>query len=656
MSDRSELLARISAWVAGDPDAECRAEIAALVEKAGLGRVDGKADGAAGAALAELEDRFADALRFGTAGLRGAMAAGPNRMNRAVVIRAARGLADYLGHQGWEGRVPRVVIGNDARHHSREFARDSAAVVVAAGGEALLLPDQVPTPVLAFAVRRLGADAGVMVTASHNPACDNGYKVYLGGRAVTDPERGVQIVPPYDTQIAACIEAVGPANEVPRAESGWVDVGPELVEAYVAAIAGRGDGSNGLVGCESLGQPEGPFEPSPDLPDGGQGDGSSGPWHSTQPANENGPEEPSPGSPGSEEPSPEVLPAPIRIVHTAMHGVGSGIALESLRRCGFEDVVPVPEQREPDPDFPTVAFPNPEEPGAIDLAVALARRVDADVVIANDPDADRCAVAVLDQREQANGGWRMLHGDELGSVLGEDAASRIATEGDSPGNVPSVPPVLVDSLVSSRLLGEIAAAHGVAYRRTLTGFKWMGRVPGLAYAYEEAIGYCVRPDLVHDKDGLSTGLAVARLVARLKAQGRTIVDVLDDLARAHNLHLSGQLAVRFADPGQIAATVQRLREAPPAAIAGSPVTQVADLAGGYDDLPPTDGVLLLTARDDRVIVRPSGTEPKVKCYLEVIMPVAPDASFDDLTAIRARATERVGTIKADLDATVFAKS
>ncbi len=689
-----DLLGRIRDWMAADPDATCRAEIAALAQAAGLPGLAVFPDGAprvsqasqpsgpapsegelstaglpsslshasqAGSsgsapvpaeptagegpvcelspaeALAELEDRFSGTLQFGTAGLRGQMAAGPNRMNRAVVIRAAKGLIDYLnGRQAeWGGRPPRVVIGNDARHHSREFAEDSAAVIHAAGGEVLLLPTQLPTPVLAFAVRYLEADAGVMVTASHNPALDNGYKVYFGGRSVTAPERGAQIVPPYDAQISACIEAAGPASAIPRSASGWTDVGPELAEAYVAAIVG------------GVGQPGVP---------------------------------------------PERPATPIRIVHTAMHGVGSQVALESLKRSGFTDVAPVPEQQQPDPDFPTVSFPNPEEPGALDLALALAQRVDADVVIANDPDADRCAVAVKDPREQANGGWRQLHGDELGCVLGEDLAGRLeadrnassggqavpsaattsgsassadparsasALPGDAaqPISAPALPEVgdtLVNSIVSSRLLGEIARAHGVPYQRTLTGFKWMGRVPGLAYAYEEAIGYCVRPDLVHDKDGLSTGVAVARLVARLKASGQTLVGLLDDLARAHGLHLTSQLAVRFADRGDIVATVARLREAPPSALADSPVTAVADLADGYDGLPPTDGILLLTARDDRVIVRPSGTEPKVKCYLEVVEPVASDASFDALTAARSAAAERLEALKDDLRYTIFA--
>ncbi len=572
MEDKMALMADVAAWIAADPDEACRAELTELAERAA----------ADPAAMEELEDRFAGTLQFGTAGLRGQMAAGPNRMNRAIVIRAARGLIDYLNatlapaaaddKDPNRSRPPVVVIGNDARHHSREFAVDTAAIVTAAGGRALLLPSQLPTPVLAFAVRHLGADAGVMVTASHNPPLDNGYKVYLGGRMVPDPERGVQIVPPYDAAISAMIAAAPPANQVPQ-QGGWTDLGPEILEDYLKAIA--------------------------------------------------------------EGPEPE---AAIRIVHTAMHGVGSVPAFSALARAGFTDVHPVREQQEPDPDFPTVSFPNPEEPGALDLAMALAADVDADVVIASDPDADRCAVAVNDPRA----GWRALHGDELGAILGEAAASQA---GDG---------ILVNSIVSSRQLAVIAASHGVRYAHTLTGFKWMGRVPGLAFAYEEAIGYCVRPDLVRDKDGLSTAVMVARLVSHLKAQGKTLIDLLDDLARQHGLYRSSQLAVRFADLDQIPQTMARLRANPPRTLAASPVTTLADLGEGYDGLPPTDGILLLTADDDRVVIRPSGTEPKVKCYLEVIIPVDAAADFDALTSARNSAAARLAAITSDLQHDVFA--
>ena len=548
----SELLDQVAAWIDGDVDEACQDELRQLAAR--LDQVG----------LAELEDRFQARLQFGTAGLRGAMGAGPNRMNRAVVIQAARGLIDYLGAAVDR---PKVIIGNDARYHSRQFAMDTAGVVTAAGGEAWLLPDQVPTPLLAYAVRLYGADAGVMVTASHNPAADNGYKVYLGGRMVSDHERGVQIVPPHDSAIAERIAATPPANQIPRAD-GWTDCGDEVLENYLGAIT-AGD----------------------------------------QPA------------------------CPIRIVHTAMHGVGSAPALAALDRAGFTDVVSVAAQRTPDPDFPTVSFPNPEEAGAMDLAFQLAEQVGADVVIANDPDADRCAVGILDPRQ----GWRRLHGDELGAVL----ASALG---------PDTPGVLASSIVSSRQLAAIAAEQQRPYQPTLTGFKWMGRVPGLAFAYEEAIGYCVRPDLVRDKDGLSTAVAVARLVAHLKAVGQTIVDRLDDLARTHGLYLTSQLSVRCTDLSAIPAMMEGLRTNPIKTLADSPVTEVADLADGWQGLPPTDGILMLTTANDRVIIRPSGTEPKVKSYLEVICPVDPRASFDDLTRVRAEATARLNALISDISA------
>jgi len=581
-----DLLRDVYAWIDTDIDEADKAELRAL---AGQAPDDGDQAYAAvaDAAVAELADRFAGKLEFGTAGLRAAMAAGPNRMNRATVVQASWGLAEFLKQRA---DTPKVVIGNDARHHSRQFALDAAGVFTASGAQVWLLPDQVPTPVLAYAVRQLDADAGVMVTASHNPAADNGYKVYLGGRLAPPQAQGVQIVPPSDSQIAALIAAAPPANQIER-RAGWTD-----------------------------------------LP-------------SDKPGHEN-----RPGVPGSQalissyvdliarDPGVGRVGAPIRIVHTAMHGVGSSPALAALHRAGFADVVSVEAQREPDPDFPTVGFPNPEEPGAIDLAIELAKQVDADVVIANDPDADRCAVAVPDPPT----GWRMLHGDEVGAALAEDVAGGLDTG------------VLANSVVSSRQLAVIAAEHGLGYARTLTGFKWLGRVDNLAYAYEEAIGYCVRPDLVRDKDGISAAVAVARLVSRLKGQGRTLIDLLDDLAYRHGLYLTSQLSVRVADPDRIAAVMTRLRQDPPAELAGSEVSQVIDLAEGWDDLPPTEGIVLMTAENDRVIVRPSGTEPKVKCYLEVIWPVPEDADRAGMTWVRESAAARLETIKAHLQKELFA--
>ncbi|WP_225215395.1 phospho-sugar mutase [Cellulomonas avistercoris] len=552
----------------------------------------------ADAARADLEDRFSGLLQFGTAGLRGALGGGPHRMNRAVVIRAASGLADYLlGELEGATPAPRVVVGYDARHNSHRFALDTAAVMTAVGIEVLLLPRPLPTPVLASAVLRFDADAGVMVTASHNPPRDNGYKVYLGGRIVTDAGQGAQIVPPADTAIAAEIARVPSVASVPRAPSGWTTLGEDVVEEYArtaAAVAPGGDAD---------------------------------------------------------------ARARLKVVLTPLHGVGGALTKDVLAKAGFGDVTLVAEQAEPDPDFPTVAFPNPEEPGATDLAIALAASLRADLVVAVDPDADRCAVAVLDPRAHvpARGpetpqadGWRMLTGDEVGALLGSDAAARVRAEGAAPGATPT----LACSIVSSRLLAAVAADAGLRFASTLTGFKWIARVDELVFGYEEALGYCVDPAHVRDKDGISAAVRVCDLAARLAADGRTLIDALDDLARAHGLHATGQVSARYADLSRIGATMATLREAPPSELAGSPVVEVVDLAAGTDDdrggLPPTDGLRLLTADGTRVVVRPSGTEPKVKAYLEVIVPVASDADRAALDAAHHRARGRLDHLAHDV--------
>ena len=587
------LLAEVRAWIADDPDPQTAQELTDLLTDAENGTPQAR-----DAALVDLADRFRGMLEFGTAGLRGAIGGGPNRMNRAVVIRAAAGLVRYLrdslAGSAADGAIhaegPRVVIGYDARTNSDVFAEDTAAVVMAAGGHALLLPSPLPTPVLAFAVRHLGADAGVMVTASHNPPEDNGYKVYLGGRVVTDSGQGSQIVAPYDAEIAARIAQVSSVASVHRAPEGWLVLGEEIVEAYQAALAAL-------------------RTPTP--------------------------------------------PTPLRIVYTPLHGVGGHLAEVVLRGAGFTDLHIVREQALPDPRFPTVAFPNPEEPGAMDLALALALEVDADLVLANDPDADRCAAAVRDPRAAVAGsgpgtaaaeGWRMLHGDEVGALLGEYVASHQGPT--APGAAPAV---LASSIVSSRLLGAIAAHHGLMHRSTLTGFKWISRVDGLVFGYEEALGYCVDPAHVRDKDGLSAALLLSQLAASVHAQGRTLVDLLDDLAVRHGLHLTDQLSARFADLEQIPATMSRIRADPPSTLAGSPVVEVTDLSTGSGDgpdaLPPTDGLRLLAADGTRVVVRPSGTEPKVKCYLEVIVPVA---DLADVGEARRTARTRLDDVRADL--------
>ncbi|MEU9127326.1 phospho-sugar mutase [Kitasatospora sp. NPDC048540] len=554
----TDLLARARAWLAEDPDPQTRAELSAL-----LAAAEGP-DAESGERLAwsQLSERFADRLQFGTAGLRGELGAGPMRMNRAVVIRAAAGLAAYVRK---ENLGDLVVIGYDARHKSYDFAVDTAAVVVGAGLRAALLPRALPTPVLAFAIKHLGAAAGVTVTASHNPPQDNGYKVYLGD--------GSQIVPPADHGIAAEIDAIGSLDEVPRAESGWEVLGEDVIDAYLARAVSTVDPSS---------------------------------------------------------------PRDLDVVYTPMHGVGRDVLLAAFERAGFPAPTVVAEQAEPDPDFPTVAFPNPEEPGAMDLAFRTAAAARPDIVIANDPDADRCAVAVP---ETGNGGWRMLRGDDVGVLLGSALVAKRAAG------------TFATTIVSSTLLGRIAEAAGLGYAETLTGFKWISRAEGLRYGYEEALGYCVDPEGVADKDGITAALLVAELAATLKRSGRTLTDLLDDLALEHGLHATDQLSARVEDLSLIADAMQRLRDKPPTVLAGLLVTRADDLTAGSADLPPTDGLRYYLTGDEvrsaRIVVRPSGTEPKLKCYLEVVLPVADAAA---LAGTRERAAALLDAVKRDLAA------
>ncbi len=550
-ADTVDAVTIAKAWLLEDPDPDTRAELRAVLDSGDT---------------AGLTDRFAGSLEFGTAGLRGEMGAGPNRMNRVVVSRAAAGLSSYVVAHG--GTT--VVIGYDARHKSEVFARDTAEVMAGAGLRALMLPRPLPTPVLAFAIRHLGAHAGVMVTASHNPPQDNGYKVYLGD--------GSQIVPPADAEIAAEIGAVGLLSGVPRSDR-WEILGEQVLEAYLDRVAG-------LVAADS----------SRDL----------------------------------------------AIVYTPLHGVGRDVVLAAFDRAGFAAPTVVARQAEPDADFPTVAFPNPEEPGAIDLAVAAAREHSADLVLANDPDADRCAVAVPDGGSAD--GWRMLHGDEVGALLAAHVVRRAEAAG------PPVTGTLACSIVSSSLLGRLAEAHGLQHRETLTGFKWISRVEGLLFGYEEALGYCVDPTAVRDKDGISAALLVAELAAGLKAEGRSLTDLLDDLAREHGLHATDQLAVRVDDLALITDAMARLRATPPTSLGGRVVVSAEDLLAGTEDLPPTDGLRYRLAGDGaveaaRIVVRPSGTEPKLKAYLEVVVPVA-----GGVGDARTTATAALAAISADLAA------
>ena len=574
MTDEAELRTVIEAWIADDPEAGDRAELRALLDRAFA-----DADGASGAE-AELRDRFAGRLRFGTAGLRGVVAAGPNRMNRAVVRAATAAVAEWVVQLGGAGPV---VVGGDARHRSAEFVDEAARVLAGAGIGVHVLPLPCPTPLLAFAVRHLGATAGVMITASHNPAADNGYKLYLSD--------GAQVIPPVDAEIEKRIADLGPLSLLPVADSDSpliIRHGDEVASAYLDAVV------EVAAGAPTDGQPE------------------------------------------------------LNVVYTPMHGVAGGLMLRAIGQAGFPDPHVVAAQAEPDPDFPTVAFPNPEEPGALDLALGDARRLGADLVIASDPDGDRLAVAVPDSMGAA--GWRVLTGDQVGALLGATLLDRTGGEGEEGRLVAS-------TIVSSTLLAGIAAAAGAHYAETLTGFKWIARaadgVPGarFVFGYEEALGYMVG-DVVRDKDGIGAALAMLRLAADAKAAGQSVAERYDELEVAHGVHLTTQLTLRTTDPARI---MTRLRADPPTEFGGLPVSGVLDLAagsgadglteGGGLGLPFSD-VLIFRLAGGRVVLRPSGTEPKIKCYVEIVEPLAGRT----LAAARRVAAERAAALRPALEA------
>lgn len=540
------LAAELVAWHDQDPDPATRGELVALVE-------EGDAAG--------LRDRFGSRLEFGTAGLRGELGVGPNRMNRVLVRQAAAGLAAHVG----AGAT--VVVGYDARYGSADFAADTVRVLAAAGVAGVMLPGPCPTPLVPFAVAHLGADAGVMVTASHNPPRDNGYKVYLSDAA--------QIVPPVDVEVAARIATAAESGPVPLAAPDHELIrhaGDDIVDAYLEVV----------TRCRHV-----------------------------------------PDSAG------------VRFVYTAMHGVGRDLFLAAVARAGLPAPVLVADQVEPDPDFPTVAFPNPEEPGALDLALAKADRSGVDLVVAHDPDADRLGVAVRGPE-----GWRPLTGNEIGVLLGDHVIDH--TDGDDR--------VVATTVVSSRLLGRIAERAGVRYEETLTGFKWIARaadaVDGrLVFAYEEALGYAVTPE-VRDKDGITAAIAFVELAGVLAAEGRTPLDRLDELAVAHGLHQTDTWAVRFDGPDATERRVDamsRARGTWPDQIGGLDVSEVIDLAVG-GELPPTDAVAVELGGEGRVVIRPSGTEPKLKLYLEVVRPTTEGRVGAD----RAAALERLAALRADL--------
>ena len=522
----AELLAEVQAWIADDPDQITAAQLKALV-----------------AADDEITLRkyFSGFLQFGTAGLRGPVGPGPSRMNRAVVGRTAAGIASYMKARA----MTRIVIGRDARYGSEDFTKESAQIFAGAGFEVFVLPRPLPTPVLAFATAELKCDVGVMVTASHNPPQDNGYKVYIGPTADGIDYSASQIISPTDGFIAKEITAITSLTKIPRGNN-WTVLGEEIISEYVRRTA--------LL------------------------------------ANK---------------------PGDLKVVYTAMHGVGTQTLQRVFNHAGFATLILVDEQCQPDPDFPTVAFPNPEEPGAIDLALEKARDFGADLVIANDPDADRCAAAVNDP----NTGWRMLGGDELGVIFGEWIA-RSKPQG-----------AFGNSIVSSSALRKIAAHYKIDFHEVLTGFKWLAKIDNLAYGYEEAIGYAVDPNTVNDKDGISAAIYLAQIASDLKAQGLTLLDLLDQVWARDGFHGTEQISIRVTNMEKISQLLKQLRQSPPTQIAGYKVGAIDDLAAPKDGLPPTDGLRIWLDGGIRVIIRPSGTEAKLKCYIEVITKDAKSAQI-----------------------------
>ena len=526
----ADLIAAASAWADQDPDLETRAELEELIDKRDV---------------AALSSRFDGRLEFGTAGLRGELGAGSNRMNRVLVAQAASGIARFLLTQpefNSDVEPPSVVIGFDGRINSAVFARDSAQILAGAGIRAYLFDGVVPTPVLAFAGKHLNASAAIMVTASHNPPRDNGYKVYLGGS-----NGGSQIISPTDKIIAEHIAEVAKTKtfkEINKSDR-FELIGDEIRQAYVAETAA-------LTG---------------EVIDGDR----------------------------------------VRIAYTAMHGVGWHIVESLFQAVGLAKPETVNAQLLPDGNFPTVAFPNPEEPGAMDLALEVGRERQADLILANDPDADRLALAIKDSSSPT--GFRQLTGDEVGLLLGDEMARRAVADRRT-GN-------LACSIVSSSALAKVAEHYGFGFRETLTGFKWISKVPDLIFGYEEALGYCVDAEHTPDKDGISAALIIADLANRLASQGKTIGDRLEDLGGLFGHYATGQISIRVNDLSLITGLMKSLRETTPAEIDGTPAA-FKDLALGGNGLAPTDGVRFDLADGRRVIVRPSGTEPKLKCYLQAV--------------------------------------
>ena len=511
------LVGEVQAWIADDPDPSTASQLQQWLDTNNE---------------AELRASFNGFLQFGTAGLRGPIRPGPSGMNRAVVGRTAAGIVAYMK----ERNLTSVVIGRDARYGSEDYTFETAEIMSGAGMKVFVLPRPLPTPVLAFATNELGCDVGIMVTASHNPPQDNGYKVYLGGTVDGIEYRGSQIVSPTDVSIAYKIDAITSLKELPRGKE-WTVLGEEIIEKYIDRTA-----------------------------------------------------------------SLATKPGSLRIVYTAMHGVGTETLQRVFHKAGFASPILVDAQAAPDPDFPTVAFPNPEEPGAIDLALETAKSFDADLVIANDPDADRCAAAVKDPAT----GWRMLRGDELGAILGESIARKTNSG------------IFANSIVSSSILKKIAEHYQIEFKETLTGFKWLAKIKGLTFGYEEALGYAVDAKTVNDKDGISAAITLAQIATDLAADGKTLLDLLDEIWARHGFHATEQISIRLSDLSKVGVILGGLRNNPPQSIAGRAVTSIDDLAAPTDGLPPTDGLRIWLDGGVRIIIRPSGTEAKMKCYIEVI--------------------------------------
>jgi phosphomannomutase len=527
------------AWRDQDPDAETRDELDAILAKAESGEP---------AALLDLESRFGSRLTFGTAGLRGQLGAGSNRMNRVLVAQTAAGLANWLLARETK---PSVVIGYDGRTNSQIFATDTAEIMAGAGIRAIILPHLLPTPVLAFAVRHLEASAGVMVTASHNPATDNGYKVYLGGL-----DGGSQIIPPSDSEIEAAIlggAASAEAQDLPRSTA-YETATDEVVDEYVRRSA---------LGKSTL--------------------------------------------------------RPPLFVYTPLHGVGWDTAKRVFAEGGLGEPTVVPEQVKPDATFPTVRYPNPEEPGVLDLAIAKAKEVGADLVIANDPDADRLAIAV-----PADGSWRALSGNEIGALLGWRAAMRVdEEEGSRQARSPeprspseASKRTLAASIVSSPALKEVARQYNLNYVETLTGFKWISRVEGLGFGFEEALGYLVDPYKVRDKDGISAAVDFLRLFAELTAAGTTLEQHQRAFDERFGAYASFQVSLRLADATEVGRRMTALRAERLSSIGSLPVQAVDDFVDGFEHLSPSNILRIWVGDAARVIVRPSGTEPKLKAYVD----------------------------------------